>query len=228
MLRALIFDVDGTLAETEEVHRQAFNAAFRETGLEWHWDVRTYARLLKITGGKERILAYADEIGAKGVDPKPPHLLKTDLYNRSLRAGGLVLRGGVEALITRARAQGFKLAIATTTSRPNVETLFSVTLGADVLSAFSAVITGEDVARKKPDPEAYQLALSQLGVAAHEAIAFEDSRNGVEAALGAGLSVVVTPSLYTAEDEFSGATHLIPTLEAEHLSRIGLVDALWC
>lgn len=227
MLRALIFDVDGTLAETEELHRKAFNEAFRMQGMDWHWDVPTYARLLKITGGKERITFYADEIGAKGIDPKPIHLAKTEIYNRELREGGLELRAGVEDLIMRAKVQGFKLAIATTTSRPNIESLLAVTLGPDAHRDFSAIITGEDVVRKKPDPEAYQLALQQLGVPATEAIAFEDSKNGVEAARGAGLRVIVTPGLYTEHDDFSQASFVIPTLEPIHLASIGLDDALW-
>jgi hypothetical protein len=227
MLRALIFDVDGTLAETEELHRKAFNAAFAEHGIPWQWDVPTYGRLLRITGGKERIAAYADEIGVKGIDPKPIHLLKTEIYNRELRAGGLTLRAGVEDLITRAKVQGLTLAIATTTSRPNIETLLAVTLGADAHRDFMAIVTGEDVAKKKPDPEAYRLALAQLGVTADEAIAFEDSKNGVIAARGAGLRVIVTPSLYTERDDFSEASFIIPTLEPVHLAAIGLADALW-
>lgn len=227
MLRALIFDVDGTLAETEELHRKAFNAAFVEAGLNWNWDVPIYARLLKITGGKERIQFYADEIGVDDIDPMPIHRRKTEIYNQRVRNGGLMLRNGVEDLVARARRAGFKLAIATTTSRPNVESLISVTLGNDALAAFSAIITGEDVTKKKPDPEAYRLALAQLGVRADEAIAFEDSYNGVVAARGAGLPVIVTPSLYTIDDEFAGATHLIPSLEADNLAAIGLVDALW-
>lgn len=227
MLRALIFDVDGTLAETEELHRKAFNEAFRMQGMDWHWDVPTYARLLKITGGKERIAAYADEIGAKGIDPKPIHLVKTEIYNRELRAGGLELRAGVENLITRAKVQGFLLAIATTTSRPNIESLLAVTLGPNAHRDFKVIITGEDVAEKKPDPEAYKMALAQLGIPASDAIAFEDSKNGVDAARGAGLRVIVTPSLYTASDDFSGASFVIPTLEPIHLASIGLADGLW-
>lgn len=227
MLRALIFDVDGTLAETEELHRKAFNAAFSELGLNWQWDVPTYGRLLKITGGKERIAAYADEIGATGIDPKPLHLLKTEIYNRELRAGGLTLRAGVKDLIMWAKRRGLKLAIATTTSRPNIETLLAVTLGPDAHRDFVAIITGEDVLKKKPDPEAYQLALAQLGVVASDAIAFEDSRNGVVAARMAGLRVIVTPSLYTEQDAFSEASFIIPTLEPVHLASVGLADALW-
>jgi len=224
MLRALIFDVDGTLAETEELHRKAFNAAFVEQGIDWNWDVPTYARLLKITGGKERIAAYADEVGARGIDPKPIHLLKTEIYNRELRAGGLSLRAGVEDLITRAKVQGILLAIATTTSRPNIESLLAVTLGPDAHRDFLAIITGEDVARKKPDPEAYLLALLRLGVAADEAIAFEDSKNGIDAARGAGLQVVVTPSLYTETDDVSAANFVIPSLQTKDLAILGLPE----
>jgi beta-phosphoglucomutase-like phosphatase (HAD superfamily) len=130
-------------------------------------------------------------------------------------------------LITRAKVQCFLLAIATTTSRRNIESLLAVTLGLNAHGDFEAIITGEDVAKKKPDPEAYRLALARLGVSADEAIAFEDSKNGVVAARGAGLQVIVTPSLYTERDDFSGASFIVPTLEAIHLASIGLADGLW-
>lgn len=227
MLRALIFDVDGTLAETEELHRKAFNSAFREQGIAWNWDVPTYGRLLKITGGKERIAAYADEIGATGIDPKPIHLLKTEIYNHELRAGGLSLRAGVADLIKRAEIHGLKLAIATTTSRANVDSLLAITLEPHVQKMFFPIITGEDVKRKKPDPEVYLLALRDLGLMAIEAVAFEDSHNGILAARGAGLKVIVTPGLYTANDDMTGASVVLPSLDVIHLASAGLDDVLW-
>ncbi len=219
-LRALIFDVDGTLAETEELHREAFNETFQEFGLAWHWDQHRYGELLKITGGKERILAHAASIGVTDLDPLPLHKRKTALYNEKLAQGAITLRPGVDALIRNAKAQGLRLAIATTTSRANVDTLIRVTLDGDPHHWFEAICTGEDVAIKKPDPEVYQIALTRLALAASEAIAFEDTRNGVLAARGAGLDVVVTPSLYSDGEDFSGAVAIIETLETQHLRAI--------
>ena len=219
-LRALIFDVDGTLAETEELHRNAFNQTFVEHGLDWHWDQARYRELLKITGGKERMLAHAASLEVKDFDPLPLHKRKTALYNEKLSQGEIELRPGVEALIQHAKTTGIRLAIATTTSRENVETLIRVTLGGAPHDWFEAICTGEDVAIKKPDPEVYHVALTRLALTASEAIAFEDTRNGVLAARGAGLDVVVTPSIYSEGEDFSGAVAIIETLEAQHLSRI--------
>ena len=216
-LEAFIFDVDGTLAETEELHRAAFNQAFSEAGLNWHWTEDDYENLLKVTGGKERILAHAKFLGDTTIDPAPLHRRKTALYNDMLRAGALPLRPGVETLIRLARATGLKLAIATTTSRENIQTLLDVTLGTHARGWFQAMCTGEDVTVKKPDPEVYQLALERLDLSPSSCLAFEDTRNGILAARGAGLDVIVTPSRYSMSEDFSGATGVIPTLEFQHL-----------
>ena len=217
-LRALIFDVDGTLAETEELHREAFNQTFVEFGLEWHWDQARYRELLAITGGKERMLAHAGSCGIKDFDPQPLHKRKTAIYNEKLSQGEVELRPGVEALIRNAKTKGLRLAIATTTSRENVETLIRVTFGGEPHEWFEAICTGEDVAIKKPNPEVYRLALQRLALTAPEALAFEDTRNGVLAARGAGLEVIVTPSLYSEGEDFSGALAVIDTLEARALA----------
>jgi HAD superfamily hydrolase (TIGR01509 family) len=224
-LHALIFDVDGTLAETEELHREAFNQTFREFDLPWHWDQDRYRALLKITGGKERMLAHAASLGIDDFDPLPLHKRKTALYNEKLAQGAIALRPGVEALIRRAKEKSLRLAIATTTSRENVETLIRVTLGGDPHHWFEAISTGEDVAIKKPDPEVYQLALSRLALEADQALAFEDTKNGVLAARGAGLDVIVTPSLYSAGEDFTGALAVIETLEARNLFAIKTLSA---
>jgi len=216
-LEALIFDVDGTLAETEELHRAAFNQAFSEAGLNWHWTEEDYEHLLKVTGGKERILAHAKSLGDDTIDPSPLHRRKTALYNDMLRAGALPLRPGVETLIRLARETGLQLAIATTTSRENIHTLLDVTFGTHARGWFQAMCTGEDVTVKKPDPEVYQLALERLGLSPSSCLAFEDTRNGILAARGAGLDVIVTPSRYSMSEDFSGAAGVIPTLEFQHL-----------
>ncbi len=212
-LRGLIFDVDGTLAETEELHRAAFNQAFGETGLGWTWSRAEYRRLLRTTGGKERIAQYAVEVGKTGLDVAALHRRKTAIYGERMAAGGIALRPGVEDLIRTARERGVALAIATTTSRANVDALFAATLGSEALNWFAAVCTADEAPVKKPDPQVYSLALQILGLAPGQCLAFEDSSNGLRAALAAGIPTIVTPSIYTADDDFSGAALVIRDLE---------------
>jgi HAD superfamily hydrolase (TIGR01509 family) len=212
--RALIFDVDGTLAETEEAHRQAFNDAFTEAGLDWRWDVERYGALLAVTGGKERIGRHLDDLGAPPDDPRRAliaglHARKTELYVARVASGDVRLRPGVEALIARARRCGVALAMATTTTRANVDGLLKACLGPEALGWFDPIVCGDAVARKKPAPDVYLSALAALRVSPADALAIEDSGNGVRAARAAGLRVVVTPSLYGASDDVSEATLVV-------------------
>lgn len=204
-LKALIFDVDGTLAETEELHRICFNEAFANAGHDWEWSREVYCQLLKVTGGKERIRHYLDCRGLDlGMDAAARiavlHAEKNRLYAHRT-ASGVALRPGVRRLIAEARASGRAVAVATTTSRGNFDALVAAAFGSAGASSFSAVVTGEDVSRKKPDPEAYLQVLDRLGLMPSECLAFEDSRNGLLAAKAAGLSVVITPSLYTQDED---------------------------
>ena len=220
-VEALIFDVDGTLAETEEVHRIAFEQAFAEDGLDWRWDVELYRDLLRVTGGKERIrhfVATSDvaPIGEERVVRL--HLRKNEIYGELVRAGGAQPRPGVRALIERARAAGLRLALATTTSRTNVEALIEGSFATLGPNPFAPVVAGEDVAVKKPDPEAYVQALVRLGLPAAACLVFEDSWNGLRAATGAGLRTIVTPSLYTAHEDFTGAAAVVADLDAFDLT----------
>jgi len=210
---AVVFDVDGTLAETErDGHRVAFNLAFAEAGLPWHWDERLYGELLAVTGGRERITRFAQrfapgwlaDVGAAGRVAEL-HQRKNVHYAAIVESGELRLRPGLPQLLDDLAAAGCRLAIATTTSRANVEVLLRATVGADALARFEAVVCGEDVARKKPDPEAYLLALKQLALPARQCIAVEDSANGLRAALGAGIPTVIVRSLYTRNEDFAGA-----------------------
>jgi HAD superfamily hydrolase (TIGR01509 family) len=213
-LDALIFDVDGTLAETEEAHRLSFNDAFAEAGLAWVWSQALYGDLLKVTGGKERIRYFLDrEAVLLPGDPEPLigrlHVRKTEIYTRRVTAGEVAFRPGMTELIHEARRRGVPLGIATTTSRPNVEALVTACLGEQAMDWFAAVICGDMVPRKKPAPDVYLAALETLGVPASHAVAVEDSENGIRSARGAGLAVIVTPSRYCAADDFSDATWLI-------------------
>lgn len=211
MLEALIFDVDGTLAETEELHRRAFNTAFAAAGLSWCWSRDDYRALLKTTGGKERIARFAAE---QGLDPAQVpvtdlHRAKTAAYVALMAPGEIALRPGIADLITQARAAGLRLAIATTTTPANVEALCRAVFGKPMAAVFDVIAAGDEVAAKKPAPDVYLLALARLGVAADRAVALEDSRNGLRSAQAAGLACVVSPGLYTKDEDFSGAARQV-------------------
>ncbi|RAI00830.1 phosphatase [Acuticoccus sediminis] len=211
---ALIFDVDGTLAETEEAHRVAFNAAFAAAGLDWHWGRARYTALLAVTGGKERIAHWCRSIGVEVDDPviRALHADKTVRYSRLVAGGAVALRPGVRTLVETARAEGVRLAIATTTSRPNVDALIEAAFGEPSTAVFEVIAAGDEVPLKKPDPAVYRLALERLGVPAGATAALEDSANGVRAARAAGIACVATPGVYTTGDDFTGAA-VIESLE---------------
>ncbi len=212
----LIFDVDGTMAETESIHRRAFNAAFLEFGLDWYWDRRTYAKLLRVAGGKERIRAFsrtrASMVSLSDAQVAGLHRLKTLHYDRLIAQHTCRLRPGVESLIREARARGQTLAIATTTTASNVEALLGSALGRNWTSLFAAVVAGDDVARKKPAPDVYLAVLKRLGRRAEECLAIEDSGNGLKAAATAGVPVLISRSEYFRDDDFSSALAVVDEL----------------
>lgn len=217
-LQALIFDVDGTLAETEEAHRAAFNRVFEAHKLGWHWSMADYRTLLETTGGKERMRAHQHGLGADARQLSDDeiavlHKEKTAIYAEILAAGELELRPGVDALIRAGRAAGLKIAVATTTNTPNVEALAQCCWGRAAGEIFDVIAAGDQVKAKKPAPDVFLLALDRLGLPASACVAFEDSLNGVYSARGAGLNVVVTPSIYTDTQDFSMAQMVVPTLE---------------
>lgn len=195
-IRALLWDVDGTLAETElEGHRRAFNLAFAEEGLSWSWDVDTYLPLLRISGGRERMRAYGRDHDQPLSDVLIERLQQRKQlhYDRLVRSGGVGLRPGVRRLILECRAAGLQQAIVTTSGRASVQAL-AHGAAAGLSEAFAFWVCGEDVERKKPDPQGYRQAIDRLGLAPEQVVAIEDSRNGLEAAISAGLSCLVTLS----------------------------------
>ena len=215
MLQALIFDVDGTLADTErDGHRPAFNAAFAEAGLPWHWDEALYGELLHVTGGKERMRSFCarhvpEFLQSPDADARirDLHAAKTRHYVK-LCAQGIPLRPGVAALLREANAAGLRLAIATTTTPENVSAL----LPADLMALFEKVGAGDTVPNKKPAPDIYQWVLAQLDLPACDCLAIEDSANGLTASRAAGLATVITRTAYTDDHDFSGALALLPDL----------------
>jgi len=218
-LRALIFDVDGTLVDTEELHRQAFLAAFYEFNLRWNWGPHTYMDLLQVSGGKERIAAYidsrnepADETARLKQLAPSIHQKKTQIYGERVASGAAGLRPGVMRLINEAHAAGVRLAVVATTQTANVNALLSVRLGREAFGWIEALVGGDQVAQRKPSPETYDRALAALGVAGWNCVAFEDSANGLRAAQAAGLFTAVTPTRWTMAQDFTGADLLLPGL----------------
>ncbi|PHR63048.1 MAG: phosphatase [Robiginitomaculum sp.] len=212
-LQALIFDVDGTLAETEEAHRRAFNETFATNGLGWHWDQELYGQLLLTPGGKERMAAYVEH--HLGQDPQSWrdriaqwHLEKTRHYTDLIAGGEIAFRPGIRTLIQQATGVGLRLAIATTTSRPNVDALILACTGQPANSIFEVIAAGDEVHAKKPAPDVYELALERLQLDPSVCLAFEDTAHGLHAARAAQLPTVVVPARYSMQQDFSGATLL--------------------
>ena len=222
MLQALIFDVDGTLADTEAAHRAAFNLAFAQEGLDWVWDEPLYTRLLDISGGKERLLHYwtqrhpevrdVDGAGVRDTIARL-HELKTAAYEAMVNDGAVSLRPGVLHLIDAAGQAGLHLAIATTTSPVNIAALLRGAIGTDWRQFFGIVEDASTAAIKKPHPQVYLQTLQRLQLPAAQCLAFEDSANGLRAATGAGLATVITPTQFTAGHDFSAALKVLPNLQ---------------
>lgn len=220
MIKALFWDVDGTLAESErDGHRVAFNRAFEASGLAWRWDVAYYGELLRITGGRERLLhdmrnrsdapATAAEREALAL---AVHQRKNAIYAELIRDEGIALRPGVLELMQECREQGVRMGITTTTSKVNVDALLRSHLGPTWATWFAVLVCGEDVASKKPDPEVYLKAIERLGVGPLETVALEDSPGGVAAARAADVPVIVTRSTYFASATVEGAIAIGPGL----------------
>ena len=229
MLQALIFDVDGTLADTESAHLAAFNHAFAEEGLDWQWDEPGYTKFLEISGGKERMLHYWKQVhpDVKDIDGgglkdtiDRLHAMKTAAYENAVQSGAVQLRPGVLNLIQKAHQAGLRLAIATTTSPVNIAVLLRNAIGPDWKDLFTVIEDASTAPKKKPHPQVYTQTLTRLALTGADCLAFEDSSNGLRAAVSAGLPVIVTPNSFTAHHDFAGALKLLPDLSGTTVEQL--------
>jgi len=221
---ALIFDCDGVLADTErDGHRLAFNQTFRELGIPIEWSEERYRDKLQIAGGKERMASeLTPELArANGLATDPEgraellatwHRRKTEIYTEMVAAGVLPTRPGITRIVTEAQDAGWRLAVASTSAEPSVRAILEQAIGAERAGRFDLVLAGDIVARKKPAPDIYLLALERLGLTAAEVLVVEDSRNGLLAASGAGLRCVMTVNGYTEDEDSSEAILVVSSL----------------
>jgi HAD superfamily hydrolase (TIGR01509 family) len=233
MIEALIFDCDGVLVDTErDGHRVGFNRAFAQMGIDAEWDVPLYGELLLVAGGKERMRAYFDRFGwPEGADGdevkdeliKELHKLKTGITAGLVAEGGLPLRPGVARIVDEAIAAGVRLGVCTTSNPRFIDAVLDL-LGPERKAAFEFVHAGDVVAKKKPAPDVYLLALETLGLPPHRCMVVEDSRNGLLAARGAGLPTLITTSTYTVDEDFTGAVKVVPELGDAPTINVTLAD----
>ena len=230
-MKALIFDCDGVLVDTErDGHRVAFNSAFADAGLDIDWDVDYYGKLLKVAGGKERIRHHFETTGwpaAAGHDRDAfvagLHKTKTAIFTDIIATGKLPLRSGVARIVDEAIAAGVRLGVCTTSNPKSVAGVLDL-MGAARKSKFEFVLAGDVVSRKKPDPEIYEMAKSRLDLPGSDCLVIEDSRNGMLAALGAQLPCLITTSTYTGAEDFTGAVRVVAELGDPPQDHLSLVD----
>ena len=233
MIKALIFDCDGVLVDTErDGHRVGGNRAFKEMGIDAEWSVELYGRLLLVAGGKERMRAYFDEAGwPAGTETAEArdelilrlHKLKTEITAGLVAEGALPLRPGISRIVDEAIAVGVRLGVCTTSNPKFIDAVLDL-FGPERKAKFDFVHAGDVVSKKKPDPEIYELAKQTLGLPTHECMVIEDSRNGLLAATGAGLPTLVTTSTYTVDEDFTGAVTIVPELGDEPNVNVRLAD----
>ena len=233
ILQGVIFDVDGTLADTEEIHRQAFNLAFQQFDLDWDWTPSLYEELLRISGGRERITFYGADLRANFQSEKEfqnyvltIHGVKTEIYRDLLHSGAIKLRPGVERLLEECRKENLILGIATSSKYANLKVLLDQNLGSEWPEWFQAIKTCDSVDDKKPSPAVYLAALEELPVPSRRCVAFEDTKNGMLAATSAGLCTIITTHFFTRHHHFPKASLVIDQLgEPDHGFKVSAGNA---
>jgi HAD superfamily hydrolase (TIGR01509 family) len=218
-MTAILFGSISTLADTSELQRQAFNEAFQAHGLDWRWDRDDYTPLLEKSGGKERIAEYARSVG-EDVDVDAIHQTKSEIFQNTLATSELTPRPGVVDTMEAARRDGVKLALVTSTSETNVESLLAGLRSSVDRHAFETVLSAAEVEQPKPDRAVYDVALDRLGESAEDCVAIEDNLGGVQSATAAGLHVVAFPNENTADHSFEHATSRVERLEFEELRSV--------
>jgi HAD superfamily hydrolase (TIGR01509 family) len=224
MARGLIFDCDGVLADTElHGHLVAFNEMWKKLGVRWQWSPEQYAEKLKIGGGKERMASLFQDPGFQEIFVVPEseevrkaliarwHKEKTAIYQQIIASGAIPPRSGIKRIADAALADGWKLAVASTSAKPSVEAVLNHAVGEAIAKRFM-VLAGDVVAAKKPAPDIYILASEKLGVPPENCVAIEDSRNGLLSADRAGIQVLVTTSWFTTGEDFSEARLVVSAL----------------
>ena len=233
MLKALIFDCDGVLVDTErDGHRVGFNRAFAEFGIDAEWSVELYGKLLQVAGGKERMRAYFDEYGwPTGTDTEEAkdqlilalHLKKTEITAGLVAEGGLPLRPGIARIVDEAINANVKLGVCTTSNPKFIDAVLDL-FGPERKAKFDFVHAGDVVAKKKPAPDIYLLALDTLGYLPDDCVVIEDSRNGLLEAKGAGLPTLITVSTYTVDEDFAEADKVVSELGDTPSVQVTLAD----
>ena len=217
-MSALLFGSIGTLADTSELQRQAFNDAFEAHGLDWTWARDDYVAMLDSNGGQDRVAAYAEARGDT-VDAAAVHRTKSEKFREKLAAGGVTPRPGVVEVIDEARSQGFKIGLVTTTSTANVAALSTALADSVGVSTFDVVVDSSKVSSSKPDAAPYIFALQQLGESAADCVAIEDNIGGVQSATAAGVVCLACPNENTSGQRFDQAAQRVDHLDFAELRR---------
>ena len=232
-LNAVLFDVGGTIAESEEVHRVSFNEAFKEFGLNWYWDEAIYRELVFVGGGKERIKHYITRAWPEMLKQKnltkyieSVHKIKGQIYEEFLNDSQLKARPGIIRLLKELKNEKIRLAIVSDTTEENLINLFKKGLGINPIEWFEILAHGGCTIQKKPSPDIYLWTLERLKLPPESCLAIEDAPRGVDSAIDAGLKVLVTPSIYTLEEKFEKSSLLLSHLgEPEEPFNVIKVDA---
>ena len=194
-LKGVYWDLDGTIANTElEAHLPAFNKAFKDLGINWHWDSNKYIKLLKINGGKNRIKFYSKLIKGDLSDELiiEIHERKQFHYLEIIKKNCVKLKVGVNRLIYELYRKKVRQFIVTSSSRKQVDLLLENLFNS--FNPFEFIISSDDVEFVKPDPLPYLKAVQLSGIKENNAIVFEDSNPGLKSSLAAKLPTIFIPS----------------------------------